>query len=112
MFLQCKDWCIDRLGKSQIFLVYVTSIEINNVVYHLQSKMWFYFLGEVIFLATMIVKNWRIYCIFNNKSLKIIVSQIIHACRWIVYIQWNLSIQDLRNKGTSLSRTLAVVPAT
>ena len=43
----------------------------------MQFKMWLYFLGEAIFLATLIVKNWRIYCIFNNKSLKMIVS---HTC--------------------------------
>ena len=54
--------------------------------------MWFYFLGEVIFLATLIVKNWRIYCIFNNKSLKMIMS---HAC---------MSLDSVYS-GTSLLRT-------
>ena len=39
-----------------------------------QSEVWFYYLGEAIFLAITIAKNWRIYRIFNNKSLKMIVS--------------------------------------
>ena len=31
-------------------------------------------LGDVIFIAALIAKNWRIYRIFNNRKLEDIVS--------------------------------------
>ena len=33
-----------------------------------------YYIGEGVFLAALIMKNWRIYRLFHNKSMKRLVS--------------------------------------
>ena len=38
-----------------------------------QFKFWMYYLGEAIFITTLLLKNWRIYRIFYNKRLRNIV---------------------------------------
>lgn len=42
----------------------------------MQCKFWMYYIGEAIFITTLIMKNWRIYRIFHNKQLRKIVSYI------------------------------------
>lgn len=36
----------------------------------MQFSYWQYFIGDVLFVATLIAKSWRIYRIFFNKKLK------------------------------------------
>ena len=31
-------------------------------------------MGDVIYISALVVKNWRLYRIFNNRGMKIIVS--------------------------------------
>ena len=40
---------------------------------YLQCKFWMYYTGEAVFIATLVMKNWRIYRIFYNHRLRKIV---------------------------------------
>ena len=40
----------------------------------MQMAHWQYYIGDTLFAAILIAKNWRIYRIFFNKELKQVVS--------------------------------------
>lgn len=42
----------------------------------MQFSYWQYFIGDVLFVATLVAKSWRIYRIFFNKKLKKTVRRV------------------------------------
>ena len=66
----------------------------------MQMSHWQYYIGDTLFAATLIAKNWRIYRIFFNKELEQVVSSTTLKFMYNnIILQWHISIQCVSNDG-------------